>query len=193
CVGALVPAGDHAALAERIHALWADPARRARMAEDGTVLAAERTWPELVRRYDAVYGQAGSGVEEEQRVESDVKQPPEVVSALESHGMDALGLSPIGVRPPLDQYLRELWGRRHFIWMDSRHRLATKNARNRLGRVWLVLRPTFDALLYFVIFVLIIGARGGIENFAAYVVVGILMFQSTMRSVSQGPGLIRSG
>ena len=61
CVGALVPAGDHAALAERIHALWADPARRARMAEDGTVLAAERTWPELVRRYDAVYGQAGSG------------------------------------------------------------------------------------------------------------------------------------
>ena len=126
-------------------------------------------------------------------MESDVKQPPEVVSALESHGMDASGLSPIGVRPPLDQYLRELWGRRHFIWMDSRHRLATKNARNRLGRIWLLLRPILDALLYFVIFGLIIGARGGIENFAAYVVVGILMFQSTMRSVSQGPGLIRSG
>src|SRR5699024_4327832 len=135
----------------------------------------------------------GPTVEEEQRVVSDVKQPPEVVRALEVHGMDASGLSPIGVRPPLDQYLRELWGRRHFIWMDSRHRLATKNARNRLGRVWLVLRPMLDALLYFVIFGLIIGARGGIENFAAYVVVGILMFQSTMRSVSQGPGLIRSG
>src|SRR5699024_8047209 len=135
----------------------------------------------------------GPVVEEEQRVESDVKQPPEVVSALESHGMDASGLSPIGVRPPLDQYLRELWGRRHFIWMDSRHRLATKNARNRLGRIWLLLRPILDALLYFVIFGLIICARGGIENFAAYVVMGLLMFQSTMRSVSQGPGLIRSG
>lgn len=60
CVGALVPAGDHPALAERIHALWADPARRARMAADGTALAAERTWPELVRRYDAVYVQVGS-------------------------------------------------------------------------------------------------------------------------------------
>ena len=126
-------------------------------------------------------------------MESDVKQAPEVVRALEAQGMDASGLSPIGVRPPLDQYLQELWGRRHFIWMDSRHRLATKHARNRLGRIWLVLRPVLDAALYFVVFGLIIGARGGIENFAAYVVVGILMFQSTMRSVSQGPGLIRSG
>lgn len=126
-------------------------------------------------------------------MESDVKQAPEVVRALEAQGMDASGLSPIGVRPPLDQYLQELWGRRHFIWMDSRHRLATKHARHRLGRIWLVLRPVLDAALYFVVFGLIIGARGGIENFAAYVVVGILMFQSTMRSVSQGPGLIRSG
>ena len=105
-------------------------------------------------------------------MESDVKQAPEVVRALEAQGMDASGLSPIGVRPPLDQYLQELWGRRHFIWMDSRHRLATKHARNRLGRIWLVLRPVLDAALYFVVFGLIIGARGGIENFAAYVVVG---------------------
>lgn len=126
-------------------------------------------------------------------MESDVKSAPEVVRSLEARGMDTSGLSPIGVRPPLGQYLHELWGRRHFIWMDSQHRLATKNARNRLGRLWLVLRPVLDAALYFVVFGLIIGARGGIENFAAYVVVGILMFQSTMRSISQGPGLIRGG
>jgi teichoic acid transport system permease protein len=118
----------------------------------------------------------------------------QVVQALEARGLSTEGLSPVGVRPPLDEYLRELWDRRHFIWMDSRHRLATKNARNRLGRIWLVLRPVLDAALYFVVFGLIIsGARGGIENFAAYVVVGILMFQSTMRSISQGPGLIRGG
>lgn len=118
----------------------------------------------------------------------------QAVQSLEARGLSTEGLSPVGVRPPLDEYLRELWDRRHFIWMDSRHRLATKNARNRLGRIWLVLRPVLDAALYFVVFGLIIsGARGGIENFAAYVVVGILMFQSTMRSISQGPGLIRGG
>lgn len=118
----------------------------------------------------------------------------QVVQSLAARGLSTEGLSPVGVRPPLGEYLRELWDRRHFIWMDSRHRLATKNARNRLGRIWLVLRPVLDAALYFVVFGLIIsGARGGIENFAAYVVVGILMFQSTMRSISQGPGLIRGG
>lgn len=60
CVGALAPAGDPAALAAQIHALWADPAGRARMAAHGHELAAERTWPSLVRRYDAVYVQAVS-------------------------------------------------------------------------------------------------------------------------------------
>lgn len=125
---------------------------------------------------------------------AEARSASQVVQNLEARGFATEGLSPVGVRPPLGQYLRELWDRRHFIWMDSRHRLATKNSRTRLGRVWLILRPILDAALYFVVFgVLITGARGGIENFAAYVVVGILMFQSTMRSLSQGPGLIRSG
>ncbi|MFC7375097.1 ABC transporter permease [Brachybacterium sp. GCM10030268] len=125
---------------------------------------------------------------------SDVKSVPRILRALDEQGVETAGLGPVGVRPKLGDYLRELWGRRHFIWMDSRHRLATKNTRNRLGNVWLVLRPILDAALYFVVFGLIItGARGGVENFAAYVVIGVLMFQSTMRSISQGPGIIRGG
>lgn len=57
-----------------------------------------------------------------------------------------------------------------------------------------MLQPLCNAAIYYVIFGLIItGARGGIENYAAFVVIGILMFQSTMRSVSTGPGIIRGG
>lgn len=124
----------------------------------------------------------------------EARSDSQLVQNLEAHGFATEGLSPVGVRPALDQYLRELWDRRHFIWMDSRHRLATQHSRNRLGRIWLILRPMLDAALYFIVFgVIISGARGGIENFAAYVVVGVLMFQSTMRSLSQGPGLIRGG
>lgn len=59
-VGALAPAGDPAALAAQIHALWADRAQRARRAAEGQELAAERTWPALVRRYEAVYARAAS-------------------------------------------------------------------------------------------------------------------------------------
>lgn len=125
---------------------------------------------------------------------AEARSAAQVVQNLEARGFATEGLSPVGVRPPLGQYLRELWDRRHFIWVDSRHRLDTKNSRNRLGRIWLILRPMLDAALYFFVFgVLISGARAGIENFAAYVVVGVLMFQSTMRSLSQGPGLIRGG
>ncbi|MDN5686362.1 MAG: ABC transporter permease [Brachybacterium sp.] len=125
---------------------------------------------------------------------TDVKSAPAVLSALDSRGYDTSSLSPIGVRPPLGTYLRELWGRRHFIWMDSRHRQNTKNARTRLGNVWFVLQPLLNGAIYFVMFGLILTrARGDVENFAAYVVIGILMFQSTMRSISSGPGIIRGG
>ncbi|WP_394216673.1 glycosyltransferase family 4 protein [Brachybacterium vulturis] len=60
CVGALVPAGDPAALAAQIHALWTDTAERTRRSSEGHELAAERTWAALVRRYDAIYAQMAS-------------------------------------------------------------------------------------------------------------------------------------
>src|SRR5699024_2799834 len=116
-----------------------------------------------------------------------------IVARLEAHGLQAKGLTPVGVRPSLGEYLAQLWQRRHFIWTDARHRVATQNSRNHLGSVWLVLRPMLDALLYFVVFGLILNMSRGVDTFAAYVVIGILMFRSTMRSISQGTSTLRSG
>lgn len=123
----------------------------------------------------------------------DAKDAQLIVKALRDQGMDPTGLAPIGVRPPLGEYLRELWERRHFIWMDARHRAATQNARNRLGNLWLVLRPMVDASFYFIIFGLLLGARGGVENFPAFIVIGILMYRSTASSISGGAGAINNG
>ncbi|MGO1569556.1 MAG: hypothetical protein ACTHXC_16145, partial [Brachybacterium sp.] len=81
---------------------------------------------------------------------NEVKSASDVVRALEARGHDANGLSPIGVRPGLGEYVRQLWDRRHFIWFDSQHRAATQNTRNRLGNIWLVLRPMLDAAAYYV-------------------------------------------
>ena len=77
-------------------------------------------------------------------------------------GEDASALQPVGIRPALATYLNDLWGRRHFIWMDSRHRVATSNSRNRLGSVWLILRPILDAAFYYVIFGLVLKMSGGV-------------------------------
>lgn len=124
----------------------------------------------------------------------DLKTAAQLVRALQDRGIDTTGLSPVGVRPPFRTYLVDLWERRHFVWMDARHRVATQNSRNRLGNVWLLLRPLLDASLYFVIFGVILGAtRATIDNYAAYIVIGMLMFQTTMRSLSQSPTTLQAG
>lgn len=123
--------------------------------------------------------------------EAKATQP--VVQALRERGLDPTNLTPIGVRPRLGEYLAELWERRHFIWMDARHRVATQNSRNRLGSLWLVLRPILDAMMYYIIFALILQVDRGMENFPGFIIIGVLMFRSTMRSISQGPSQLHSG
>ncbi|MGY5766401.1 ABC transporter permease [Brachybacterium sp. DNPG3] len=117
----------------------------------------------------------------------------EVKRALEARGLDASELRPIGTRLPLGDYILQLWERRHFIWMDARHRAATQNARNRLGNLWLILRPMVDASFYFVIFGLLLGARAGVENFPAFIVIGILMYRSTSSAIGAGAGTLNAG
>jgi teichoic acid transport system permease protein len=126
-------------------------------------------------------------------VASDAKTAQQIVAALDSRGYQAQGLSPVGVRPRLGAYLAQIWDRRHFIWMDARHRVATQNSRNRLGGLWLLLRPLLDALMYYLIFGVILSrVLEGVENVPAFIIVGILMFRSTMRSISTGPSILSS-
>lgn len=122
----------------------------------------------------------------------DAKRTQGILNALEARGEDPSGLTPIGVRPALSEYLADIWARRHFIWMDARHRVATSNSRNRLGSLWLVLRPMFEAAMYYVIFAEILGVDRGMENFPGFIIIGVLMFRSTMRAISSSPALLTS-
>lgn len=121
-----------------------------------------------------------------------VRTVSELARALEARGHDPRNLSPIGVRPPLAGYLRQLWERRHFIWYDSRQRAATQESRSLLGNVWLVLRPMLDAAFYWLIFGVLIGATRGVENFPAFIVIGILMFRSTAGAITSGTSSMRA-
>lgn len=123
---------------------------------------------------------------------NEVKSTSEVKRALEAKGLDPSGLARIGVRPPLGEYLQQLWQRRHFIWYDSRHRASTQNSRMHLGNVWLFLRPLIDAAFYFVIFGLVLKIGKGMENFPAFLIIGILLYRSTATSITSGTGLLRS-
>lgn len=123
---------------------------------------------------------------------NDLKAVPEVHSALIRAGLDPSGLKPIGVRPPLLEYLRALWGRRRFIWYDSRQRAATQNSRNILGNLWLVLRPLVDVSVYFVIFGLLLKVDRGVDNFPAFLAVGVLLFRSTSAAFGGGAALLHN-
>lgn len=123
---------------------------------------------------------------------SEVKSTSDVKRALEAKGLDPSGLTRIGVRPPLGDYIRQLWQRRHFIWYDAHHRASTQNSRMRLGNIWLILRPLVDASFYFIIFGLILNARRDVENFPAFLIIGVLLYRSTATSISSGAGVLRN-
>lgn len=123
---------------------------------------------------------------------SEVRSTADVKRALEAKGLDPSGLSRIGSRPSLVEYVQQLWQRRFFIWYDARHRASTQHSRMRLGNVWLVLRPLVDASFYFVIFGLVLKVTRGVDNFPGFLLIGVLMFRSTATSISSGAGLLRA-
>src|SRR5699024_3524463 len=103
------------------------------------------------------------------------------------------GLKPVGGRPPLKQYVRSLWRRRHFIVADSRARVSSSGRQMLLGQAWLILKPVLEAGVYLIIFGLILKSSRGIDNFLGYLVVGVFLFQYTTRSLTTGGTAVITG
>ena len=97
----------------------------------------------------------------------------------------------VGSRPPLREYFTELWDRRHFIWAGARGAALTRYANERLGVLWYILRPVLDAAFYGIIFGLVLQVSRDIDNFVAWIIIGIFMFQLTNRAITGGVSLIR--
>lgn len=102
----------------------------------------------------------------------------------------AHGLTVSGARPSLPAYVRQLWSRRHFILTFSRAKLHAQYSQAKLGQVWQVATPLLNAFVYFLIFGLILGARGGVpggeHNYIPFLVIGVFVFTFTQQSVLSG-------
>jgi teichoic acid transport system permease protein len=107
--------------------------------------------------------------------------------------VDISRLRPVGTRPPLPEYVRALWGRRHFIVADSGARAFSGNRDTLLGNVWLIGRPILDGLVYFLIFGVLLGTSRGIENFIGFLLVGLFMFSFTSRCLTNGASAMSGG
>ncbi|MER6859425.1 ABC transporter permease, partial [Streptomyces pilosus] len=62
------------------------------------------------------------------------------------------GLTVSGARPSLVEYVRQLWGRRHFILAFSQAKLTAQYSQAKLGQLWQVATPLLNAAVYFFIF-----------------------------------------
>lgn len=97
----------------------------------------------------------------------------------------------VGARPRFSAYLREAWERRDFAFEMARSRIQAGNERNRLGMLWIIFKPTMNALMYGAIFGLLQGASRP-PDFPIFVVIGVFLFEFFSQSMNQGAKAITS-
>jgi len=102
-------------------------------------------------------------------------------------------LSRVGARPPLGQYVRLLWARRHFLWADARAKVASGTRQSLLGKAWLILNPLVDGAVYFLVFGMLMKGGRNIDNFVGYLLIGVFLFQFTTQSINGGARSVQSG
>ncbi|GAA4106185.1 teichoic acid transport system permease protein [Enteractinococcus coprophilus] len=102
------------------------------------------------------------------------------------------GLEPIGEKASLPEYFKELWQRRHFIWRESKNKVLNQTSNTFLGPFWLVINPLLLAAFYWVVFGIVLGISRGMDNFVAFIIIGILMFRFSSGIMSQATKAIES-
>ena len=108
-----------------------------------------------------------------------------------------LGLS--GRLPGVLEYAKQVWAYRHFIGAFARARTIATLGETRLGMLWQVLTPLFNAGVYYVIFGIIINTKRSQHNFITYLCIGVFLFsftqscvQNNVVSITGNLGLIRA-
>lgn len=112
---------------------------------------------------------------------------------------DESELRPVTVLLPPVEYIRAIWDRRLFASTAPRYELTAQNMDRVLGNLWLILNPLLQVGVYYVFFGVLVGTRGGVENFTSFLTIGVFVFSfsnrsimSSANSITQNLGLIRS-
>lgn len=96
------------------------------------------------------------------------------------------GLKRVGQRPPFYKYLAEAWQRRDFAWTMANFANQSSNARNRLGRWWMILTPAIQGATYGLIFGLILGVDNRPDNYISFLFIGVFLYGFMSGSVTSG-------
>jgi teichoic acid transport system permease protein len=105
----------------------------------------------------------------------------------------------LGGTPPIGEYLGALWRRREFAWDTARGELRAQHLDTALGNLWHLVNPLMLIGVYYLVFGLILNTTRGVENFIAFLAIGVFTFQFSQkaalggaRTIVSNVGLIRS-
>ncbi|WP_144874297.1 ABC transporter permease [Microbacterium sp. 1.5R] len=109
------------------------------------------------------------------------------------------GLSQVGKRPRFGDYLADTWQLRMFALRLAGSRLIGGLLPNRLGVLWIVLKPLALAIVYGTIFNFILAGAARPANFVPYLLVGVFVFEfftgcfgSGSKSITSNAKLVQS-
>lgn len=88
-----------------------------------------------------------------------------------------VGLTEVGKRPRFGDYLADTWRLRTFALRLAGSRLIGGLLPNRLGVLWIVLKPLSMAIIYGTIFHFILSGAARPANFVQYLIVGVFIFE----------------
>ena len=98
----------------------------------------------------------------------------------------------VGSKSGVVEYLRALWARREFAIAIPSAELHAQHSNTVLGGMWHLLNPLIQIGVYYVIFGLIMGTDRGVDNFMAFLAIGVFVFHFTSRSITAGARSITS-
>lgn len=104
----------------------------------------------------------------------------------------AHGLSRVGGRPPLGAYLRDVLHRKDFIVSLAKFRIEAENQRQRLGMLWVVLKPLLNAAVFGLVFGILMKSGRSTPDFIAFLLIGVFMFEFFSSSMNSGAKSISS-
>lgn len=109
------------------------------------------------------------------------------------------GLERLSAVPPVGEYLREMWRRRHYAWKVPVGDWRSAHFDTLLGNLWHLLNPLFFIGVYYLVFGVLLDTRRDIDFFITYLAIGVFIFRYTQTametgaiSVSGNEALIRS-
>jgi teichoic acid transport system permease protein len=121
---------------------------------------------------------------------SPVPGPGPVTSPWTADRARRAGLIELSRRPPLGTYLRSLWARREFALLVPLGEMRQRNMDTLLGSSWHLLNPLFQAGIYYLLFGVLLQQRAGVDNYPAWLIIGLFLFGLTQKSVQSSARII---